>query len=81
MPGLAARRPVSRIVLVACFVLATTLRLSFVDWRQLSVDEAESSINALTILEHGYPTDRYRPAVVTRNSVLVATIAVTADDQ
>ena len=38
------------------------LRLSFVDRTPLWVDEAdeaESSINALTILDHGYPTDRY----------------------
>ena len=50
----------------------TTLRLSFLE-RQLSVDEAESSINALTILDHGYPTDRYLGLPIYENVLLTPT--------
>ena len=35
------------------------IRMQYLDERPFWVDEAESSINALTILEHGYPTDTY----------------------
>jgi hypothetical protein len=35
------------------------IRALHLDERPFWVDEAESSINALTILEHGYPTDTY----------------------
>lgn len=46
-------------VLLACLVAATALRLSFAANEPLSVDEAESSISALSILERGYPADHY----------------------
>jgi hypothetical protein len=46
-------------MLLACLVAAAALRLSFAVNEPLSVDEAESSINALSILEHGYPADHY----------------------
>ena len=68
----AGRRLVSWIVLLAGLIIATTLRLSFLE-RQLSVDEAESSINALTILEHGYPTDRYLGLPIYENVLLTPT--------
>src|SRR5690349_11243968 len=71
--GALARIPASKIVLVGCFILATALRLSFLDAQQLSVDEAESSINALTILEHGYPTDRYLGLPIYENVLLTPT--------
>jgi len=35
-----------------------------------SVDEAESSINALTILQHGYPTDRYLGLPLFENTLI-----------
>jgi len=38
---------------------AFAFRLAYIDANPFSVDEAESSINALTILQHGYPTDTY----------------------
>jgi hypothetical protein len=39
--------------------VALGLRLAYLDSSPFWVDEAESSINALTILQHGYPTDSY----------------------
>lgn len=38
---------------------AFAFRFAYLDGEPFGVDEAESSINALTILEHGYPTDTY----------------------
>ena len=40
------------------------------DSEQLWVDEAESSINALTILERGYPADRYLGLPIYENVLL-----------
>ena len=34
------------------------------------VDEAETSINALTILEHGYPTDHYMGMPIYENTLI-----------
>jgi hypothetical protein len=68
----AGRRLVSWIVLLAGLIIGTTLRLSFLE-RQLWVDEAESSINALTILEHGYPTDHYLGLPIYENVLLTPT--------
>lgn len=48
-------------LLAVAFMLtvALALRLAYIDAEPFWVDEAESSINALTILQHGYPTDSY----------------------
>lgn len=43
----------------AIVCLGTWLRLSSLDEDALFIDEAESSLNALAILEHGYPADHY----------------------
>src|SRR5258707_12359018 len=47
--------------LIAALVItaALGLRLAYIDAEPFGVDEAESSINALTILQHGYPADSY----------------------
>jgi len=54
------RRKLAEMVVVLLIIVAgaavRTLRL---DALPFGVDEAESSINALTILQHGYPTDSY----------------------
>src|SRR5215831_3920175 len=47
------------LLLLVCLVAAAGLRLSFAINEPLSVEEAESGISALSILEHGYPADRY----------------------
>ena len=53
------RRRVVGLGLCAVLFLATGLRLRALDQDAMFIDEAESSLNALSILEHGYPTDHY----------------------
>jgi len=55
---------------LVCLIVAAALRLSYLDSEQLWVDEAESSINALTILERGYPADRYLGLPIYENVLL-----------
>ncbi|HYZ84410.1 MAG TPA: hypothetical protein VE621_08405 [Bryobacteraceae bacterium] len=53
-------RTLARLALIALvLVVGIAIRARHLDTRPLWVDEAESSINALTILEHGVPTDSY----------------------
>ena len=40
-------------------VIGVGLRLAGIDNHNLWVDEAESSINGLSILQHGVPIDQY----------------------
>src|SRR6185312_2437432 len=54
------------LVLVAAFVI----RMLYLDERPFWVDEAESSINALTILENGYPTDAYLGIPIYENTLI-----------
>ena len=67
------RKVLEAVLLLSCLLLATALRLSFVGSTQLWVDEAESGINALTILERGYPADRYLGLPIYENILLTAT--------
>jgi len=60
------------VLVVSCVIAATALRLTHISSEALWVDEAESSINALTILEHGYPTDRYLGLPIYENVLLTA---------
>ena len=46
-------------IAAAIFVLGVALRLHSLNEGALFIDEGESTINALTILEHGYPADHY----------------------
>lgn len=46
-------------LVVLLIALGGALRLRYLDEGALFIDEGESSINALTILERGYPADRY----------------------
>jgi hypothetical protein len=48
-----------RIAFLLVLALGVALRLRFLDEGSLFIDEGESSLNALSILEHGYPADRY----------------------
>lgn len=48
-----------RLAFVAILVLGVALRLRFLDEGSLFIDEGESSLNALSILEHGYPAHEY----------------------
>ena len=55
---------------MSCVLLGVTLRASFLTSLPLWVDEAESGINALTILERGYPSDRYLGLPIYENLLL-----------
>jgi hypothetical protein len=67
------RKALEAVLLLSCFLLAAALRFSFVDSVQLWVDEAESGINALTILERGYPADHYLGLPIYENVLLTTT--------
>jgi hypothetical protein len=67
------RKALEALLLLSCLLLATALRLSFVNSVHLWVDEAESGINALTILERGYPADRYLGLPIYENILLTTT--------
>ena len=56
--------------LIAILIVAISLafRLAYLDAEPFWVDEAESSINALTILEHGYPSDTYQGLPIYENT-------------
>jgi hypothetical protein len=57
-------------LLVTCLLAATALRLSFVGNELFGVEEAESSVSALSILERGYPADRYLGLPIYENVLL-----------
>ena len=59
---------VCAVILVAAGGVA--LRTSGLDAVPFWVDEAESSINALTILQHGYPTDSYLGLPIFENTLI-----------
>jgi hypothetical protein len=58
------------LLLLSCLAAATALRASYLSSAALWVDEAESSLNALTILERGYPADRYLGLPIFENVLL-----------
>jgi hypothetical protein len=66
------KRALEVVLVVSCVIAATAWRLAHISREPLWVDEAESSINALTILERGYPSDRYLGLPIYEN-VLVTT--------
>jgi hypothetical protein len=49
--------------------LGVVLRLRYLDEGSLFIDEGESCINALTILEHGYPADTYLGQPIFENTL------------
>ena len=51
-------------------LVALACRALYLDARPFWVDEAESSINALTILERGYPTDAYLGIPIYENTLI-----------
>jgi len=58
-------------LLTAVIAVAVLLRATHIAERPLDVDEAESTINALTILEHGYPTSHYMGRPIYENTLSV----------
>lgn len=55
---------------VVILITGFAIRMLYLDERPFWVDEAESSINALTILEHGYPTDTYLGIPIYENTLI-----------
>lgn len=71
MTALRRRRRIIEITLVALVITAAVWRrLEYLDMGPFWVDEAESSINALTILQHGYPGDRYLGIPIYENTLV-----------
>lgn len=62
-----------RLLLLALLVVAAAARLWKLDGTLFWVDEAESTINALTILEHGVPIDRYVGLPIYENTLIERT--------
>jgi hypothetical protein len=68
---LARKRQIIEASLVALVLVAAfAIRMLYLDERPFWVDEAESSINALTILENGYPTDAYLGIPIYENTLI-----------
>jgi hypothetical protein len=57
-------------LLTLILVAAFAIRMLYLDERPFWVDEAESSINALTIVENGYPTDTYLGNPIYENTLI-----------
>src|SRR5690349_10929876 len=66
----AVRRAIPFALVTLLVIGAVALRLASLDAVPFWVDEAESSINALTILEHGYPTDSYLRLPIYENTLI-----------
>ena len=73
IPALSSRVPWTAAHLAwlgALLVIALALRLAHLDYPALFIDEAESAINAMTILEHGYPADEYLGLPIFENTLI-----------
>lgn len=69
--GRSRRRAMVEIALVFLVIaVASWRRFEYLDIGPFWVDEAESSINALTILQHGYPGDRYLGLPIYENTLV-----------
>jgi hypothetical protein len=58
-------------LLLSLLTIALVLRLHRVDLAPLSLDEAESSVNALTILQSGLPLDTYLDQPIYENALTI----------
>jgi hypothetical protein len=68
---ISVRSRILELALVAIVIAAgVTIRVRQLDVTPFWVDEAESSINALTILDHGYPTDHYLGIPIFENTLV-----------
>ena len=56
--------------LAGLMALAFALRVAHLDYPALFIDEAETAVNAMTILEHGYPTDEYLGLPIFENTLI-----------
>jgi hypothetical protein len=63
-------RTLEAALILLVIAAAVARRVEFLDYRSFWVDEAESSINALTILEHGVPVDHYLGIPIYENTLV-----------
>ncbi len=56
--------------LAAMLATGVALRAANLHYPALFIDEAESAINAMTILQHGYPTDEYLGQPIFENTLV-----------
>ena len=63
-------RLIEALLVALVLTAAFAVRMFYLDERPFWVDEAESSINALTILENGYPTDTYLGIPIYENTLI-----------
>ena len=68
--GLSRRRALEAALVLLVIAAAVARRVEFLDCRPFWVDEAESSINALTILQHGVPVDHYLGIPIYENTLV-----------
>jgi hypothetical protein len=61
---------IKRVIFCVLLACAFLFRLWNVDRKPFWEDEAESSINALTILQHGYPSDHYQGIPIFENTLV-----------
>jgi hypothetical protein len=69
-PSARKRQIIEASLVALVLVAAFAIRMLYLDERPFWVDEAESSINALTIVENGYPTDEYLGIPIYENTLL-----------
>ncbi len=69
-PLLLPRKIVEAALVVLVIGAGFAIRMLYLDARPLWVDEAESSINALTILQRGYPADIYLGLPIYENTLV-----------
>jgi uncharacterized membrane protein len=61
---------IEALLAILVLLVGFLIRVHYLDERPFWVDEAESSINALTILEHGCPTDTYLGIPIYENTLI-----------
>jgi len=69
-PSVRKRRTTEVVLVTLVLIAAFAIRMFSLDERPFWVDEAESSINALTIVENGYPTDTYLGIPIYENTLI-----------
>jgi len=69
-PLIRKRQIIEASLVILVLLAGLLIRMQYLDERPFWVDEAESSINALTILENGYPTDAYLGIPIYENTLI-----------
>jgi hypothetical protein len=69
-PSIRERRIIETSLATLVLLAGFLIRIHYLDERPFWVDEAESSINALTILENGFPTDAYLGIPIYENTLI-----------